>query len=58
MTTTTAQPQTQQPATTDAALDPAMFPTTIDVNTLKTPTGKTVQDLKFQNLVRARSAID
>ncbi|NJP03825.1 hypothetical protein HC823_00920, partial [Candidatus Gracilibacteria bacterium] len=47
MTTTTAQPQTQQPATTDAALDPAMFPTTIDVNTLKTPTGKTVQDFEI-----------
>ncbi len=47
MTTTTAQPQTQQPATTGTALDPAMFPTKVDVNALKTPTGKTIMDFEI-----------
>ena len=49
MTTTTAQPQTQKPVTTgtgSTALDPAMFPTSIDVNTLKTPTGKMLTDFE------------
>jgi hypothetical protein len=54
MTITTTQPQTQTPVTTGTgtALDPVLFSTNVDVNALKTPTGKAITDFEVpQSLI-------